>query len=149
MARLKDLPVRPGLTGNVVQEAYVKELYEVKTPEELKKFVTRWLPLYNLHSGRDVEFDKRAKDAKRFRISMKNLNNLRAGNIDFVTALDCIQKCRTDPGCAHQPHFSCEGAHIILPLVMMRAHSQSEYWGVSTDIALIQANGGLEALEGT
>jgi hypothetical protein len=61
-------------------------------------------------------------------------------------ALECIQACRTGP-CKHSTQFSCVGMHIILPQVFLMMEFVSQTYGVTTDLALIQMGGGLEALE--
>jgi hypothetical protein len=141
---LKDLPVQPTYTEDHVRETYVKELSEVTTPEQLWAFATRWRPLYLLTPKRRI--DKKKKDAKRFRITQKNMQSLISMNWDPKTALECIQVSR-EGHCKHAEQYSCPGLHIMVPEVLLHAQFVGQHFGVSTDLALIQMSGGMGALE--
>jgi len=143
---LKDLPLVPGCTANGIQDAYVSELKLVTTPEQLRAFTIRWAPLYRMTSK--VIIDKKEKNAQRFRISRNNLDRLIAGDYKAEVALECVLGSRGPTGCRHMRAFSCVGMHIVAPVVLIEAGGVARKYGVSTDLALIQMNGGLEALEG-
>jgi hypothetical protein len=127
-----------------VKEAYIAELKEVTTPEQLWAFAMRWRPLY-LMSRRD-KIDKKEKDAKRFRITQKSMQSLIHMDWKAKEALECLQASRTGH-CEHATQFSCVGMHIALPPVFLLAEFISSKYGVTTDLAIIQMGGGLEALE--
>jgi len=142
---LKELPIRPTpITANV-KEGYVKELEAVTTPEQLWEFAKRWRPLYLL--TRKPKINKKAKDAKRFRVSQNNMQNLISGAWDPKEALECVQVGRTGI-CKHARQYSCPGMHILVPEVLLLADAIGEKYGVTSDLALIQMGGGLEKLEG-
>jgi hypothetical protein len=142
---LKELPVVPELTSDNVRTAYASELAAVATPEQLWEFAKRWRPLYLL--SRKQKIDKKAKDAKRFRITQNNMQRLISMDWKPSEALECIRVSRAGP-CKHATQFSCVGAHIILPPVLLMAELISQKYGVTTDLALIQMSGGLERLDG-
>lgn len=141
---LKDLPVRPTPITDNVRDAYTTELKAVTTPKELWDFAMRWRPLYLM--TRKQKIDKKAKDAKRFRITQKNMQALISMSWDPKTALECIQVSR-EGVCKHARMYSCPGMHIMVPEILLHAEWASKKFGVTTDLALIQMNGGLEALE--
>jgi len=141
---LKDLPVLPGMITDNVSETYATELKAVTTPEQLWEFAKRWRPLYLLTKKQKI--NKKAKDAKRFRVSQNNMQNLISGAWDPKEALECVQVGRTGI-CKHARQYSCPGMHILVPEVLLLADAIGEKYGVTTDLALIQMNGGLEALE--
>lgn len=136
---LRDLPVVPTLGGDVVRNAYISELLLVTTPEALQAFVTRWKGLYNLRRPWAGDSNGMTEECRR---------NVAEGRISAQQALDCIVKSR-EGACEHAPQFSCEGAHIVLPDIFLAAEMVSSQYDVGTDLALIQTNGGLEALEGS
>jgi hypothetical protein len=142
---LKELPVVPTIDTDHVKEAYVSELAAVATPEQLWEFAKRWRPLYLL--SRKEKIDKKAKDARRFRITQNNMQRLISMDWKPKEAFECIQASRTGP-CKHVAQFSCVGAHIVLPPVLLMAHLIARKYGVTTDLALIQMSGGLERLDG-
>jgi hypothetical protein len=136
---LRALPVLPGMTTDRVREAYLSELILVTTPEAIKAFAARWRPLYIL--AKKQKIDKKAKDAKRFRITENNFLKLLHGVFDAEEALACLLANRT-AGCPHMNQYGCAGAHIILPTVFVQAEMVAKHYGVSTDLALVQMNGG-------
>lgn len=140
---LIDLPVRPSYTQDRIRDTYIAELQKVTTPEELTAFVTRWKPLFALTKKRP--FDKKAKDARRYRITQNNFERLLAGDYDPKVALDCIRISRTN-ACQHARSFSCPGMHIAVPEILLLAGFVAKKFGVSTDLALIQMNGGVGRL---
>lgn len=141
---LKMLPVAPSTNGGEnVKAAYVAELQAVTYPESLWEFVKRWLPLYVM--TRKTKIDKKGKDAKRFRMTQNSLQSLIDGTWDPKAALVCIEAGKTGL-CKHAKQFSCAGMHISAPLALLHADFVAEKYGVTTDIALIQINGGFGAL---
>lgn len=141
---LKDLPVRPTFTSNLVRETYVKELAAVETPEQLKTFILRWQPLYRL-----TPKEKKAegeKDAKRYRQTKNSFKKILKNEVDLSQALDCIQKSRKS-ACGHASSYSCPGMHLAAPTVLLYAAHVSDHFGVSEDLALIQLGGGIAAFE--
>jgi len=144
---LKDLPVKPDGMGasDTVVTAYLEELGAVATPEQLWEFAKRWRPLYLMTPKPRI--DKKAKNARRFRVTQNNMQSLLDGTWDPKTALQCLTISRTG-NCAHATQFSCVGMHIAVPLILIHADFISEKFGVPKDMALIQLCGGLEALEG-
>ena len=141
---LKDLPVQPGMTTDAVRDAYTAELKAVTTPKELWDFAMRWRPLYLMTPKRRI--NKKEKDAKRFRITQKNMQSLISMDWDPTVALACIQASR-EGVCKHAKQYSCPGTHILVPEILLHAEFIGQKFGVATDLALIQMNGGLEALE--
>ena len=141
---LKELPVRPTPVTDNVKEAYIKELAAVTTSYQLGEFAKRWRPLYLL--SRKEKVNKKAKDAKRYRITQNNMQKLISGNWNPEVALKCIQDRRTGT-CQHAHQYACPGMHILLPPVFLLAEFISDKYGVTTDLALIQMGGGLERLE--
>ncbi len=143
---LRNLPVTPGADGEDgrVKEAYTSELKAVTSPEQLWEFAKRWRPLYLM--TRKKKIDKKAKDAKRFRISQNNMQALINGTWDPRVAFQCIQEGRTGI-CKHARMYACPGSHILAPLILMYASFIAKEYGVSTDIALIQLGGGMGKLE--
>lgn len=134
------------MTGEEVSKAYTTEILEVRSPEQLKVFTERWRPLYLL--TRKQKIDKKAKDAKRFRITQNNMQELINGTYNPTVAWECIVVARTTNGvCKHASQYSCPGMHILVPMVLMEADFVSQKYGVPPDLALIQMHGGLEALE--
>jgi hypothetical protein len=147
---LSRLPVTPGFDTDNVSDSYIAELRGVATPEELLAFTARWAPLYSLSRARP--FDRKAKDAKRFRVTQKNQQRLLAGDFDAVEALECIKQSRKredreDNTCKHARMYSCVGMHIMTPSVLIDAFLVARRYGVSTDLALVQMHGGVAALE--
>lgn len=136
---LRALPVLPGMTTDRVRDAYVSELSAVTTPETLRAFVMRWRPLYVLAKKKKI--DKKAKGAKRFKITESNFRKLLRGDYNAEEAFACLQKNRAD-GCPHMKQFGCVGSHVILPTVFVQVEMVSQHYGVSTDLALVQMNGG-------
>jgi hypothetical protein len=141
---LRDLPVRPGDATEAVKSAYVAELQAVATPDQLRAFTSRWRPLYQLTKKRPI--DEKTEGAQRLQATQHNLEQLIAGEYDPVEALECIQATRAE-GCKHKGQFACPGLHIVLPLVLMAASRIAAEYKVTTDVALIQMNGGFSALE--
>lgn len=140
---LKGLPVQPGIY-DYVRTAYVEELKAVKEPFQLKAFTDRWQPLYALTKFEPI--DKKAKGAKRYRISDNNVRCLIVGDYNNFEAFKCIEISRTGL-CKHANQYSCPGMNIILPPVLYEADVHAEHYGVTSDIALIQSHGGYRALE--
>lgn len=142
---LKDLPVQPSVMGSdLVATAYTTELKEVTTPDALKAFVERWKALYML--TRERKIDKKGKDAKRFRISFKNLKRMIVGDFNATEALECIAAGRGG-ACKHSSQYSCAGMHILCPLILVQMLQIADHFGVTVDIAMIQAFGGMGALD--
>ena len=141
---LKELPVVPTETTDNVKEAYIKELAAVTTPTQLWEFAKRWRPLYLL--SRKEKFDRKGKDAKRYRLTQKNMQKLISGDWDPVKALVCVNANKTG-ACGHLTQFGCVGAHIGFPPVFLIVELIAQKYGVATDLALIQLGGGLERLE--
>lgn len=142
---LKDLPVQPDPNGGeLVKTAYVTELKAVASPEQLWEFAKRWRPLYLLTWKEKI--DKKAKDAKRFRISQKNMQALISGTWDPRVAFECVQAGRTGV-CKHARMYSCPGMHISVPIVLLQTDFVAKRYGVPSDIALIQLHGGMGRLE--
>ncbi len=142
---LKDLPVLPTFVEDKVRSAYVEELRKVETAQGLRDFHKRWVPLFQLRH-RPIKFDKKEKDARRFRLTADKLNNVKTGNMDFDKTLACIKIMLGGGVCHHMHEFSCEGGHMVIPQVLLEAQGVAEYFGVSSDLALIQMNGGMAAL---
>lgn len=141
---LKDLPIVPTFDGDTVIPGYVEELSKVTTAQELVAFVDRWRPLFLL--TRKFPIDKKEKHAKRWRISQNNLQHLINGTFDPNDALSCIQLGRTTI-CRHAQQYSCPGMHLLAPEVLLQVTAVAKTYGVGSDTALIQMNGGMEALE--
>lgn len=142
---LKDLPVKPSLSGDdIVATAYTTELKEVTTPEALKAFVERWKPLYML--TREKKINKKGKDAKRYRVSMNNLKRMIVGDFDAEEALKCVAECRKGP-CKHATQYSCPGMHILCPVIFVQLLQVADHFGVTMDIAMIQAFGGVGVVD--
>lgn len=142
---LRTLPVTPHIGGEEVSKAYTTEILAVRSPEELRTFTERWRPLYMLTKKQKI--DKKAKDAKRYRITQNNMQELINGTFNAVVAWECIVVARTTNGvCKHATQFSCPGMHILVPMVLMEADYVATKYGVAPDLALIQMHGGLEAL---
>jgi hypothetical protein len=142
---LKDLPVRPTLTGDEVRGGYVAELKAVTTPAELWAFAMRWRPLFLLTRKRKI--DRKAKDAKRFRLTQKNMQALISMDWKPEGVFECVQSSR-EGVCKHASQFSCVGMHILLPEILLQADFVAKHYGVGSDLALIQMNGGQERLDG-
>lgn len=142
---LKDLPLSPSGDGeDVITPGYVAELAQVTSVQELLTFVDRWRPL--LMMPRKFPINKKEKHAKRWRISQNNLQRLINGDFDPKEALSCIQLGRTSI-CRHSLQYSCPGMHLLAPEVLLQAMTIAKTYGVTPDLALIQMNGGLAALE--
>ncbi len=137
---LKALPVLPGNTTDRVKEAYVAELRLVTDVEMLGMFLHRWRPLYLL--TKKQAFNRKAKNAKRYRFSENNLVRLIRGEAPLKEVLECVQLNRTDQGCKHIRQYSCPGAHVLVPPILMQVDWVSRHYGISTDLALVQMNGG-------
>ena len=127
-----------------MKTAYLSELQRVTSPEQLWEFAKRWRPLYLL--TRKEKIDKKAKDAKRFRISQNNMQALISGTWDPRVAFECVQAGKTGV-CKHAKMYSCPGMHIMVPLVLMHVDFVADKYDVPTDIALIQLGGGMGKLE--
>lgn len=142
---LKDLPVQPDdRGGDVVAAAYVAERDCIATPAELRTFALRWKALYAL-SMRPL--NARTRRSRRRRWTEYRLRSLVGGNFDAEAAFACFQIMRTGSACLHARRYSCEAMDVMMPPALLQAHLLAEGFGVSSDIALIQANGGLGALE--
>lgn len=144
---LRDLPVRPTITQNLVRETYVEELLKVQSPEELLAFVKRWQPLFFLRRNRRP-IDKKMKDAKRYRLTEKYFQQMRALEFSPERVLKCIARNRLpEEHCPHITMYSCEAAHLLVPQVLSDADAIAEKYGVGSDLVLIQQNGGMGVWE--
>lgn len=143
---ITDIPVHPGMASDKVKEAYLSEKKAITTPEELRAFVIRWKPIFEV--ANPAERKGGEEDAERYRLTQKNQEALVSGEYDAAEALECLKLSPTEKGCSHLQHFSCPGAHIALPLFFMQAEAVSHHFGVPTDIAIIQIHGGMEAWGG-
>lgn len=141
---LLQLPIIPTLAGDTVRDTYVSELRSVTTPNQLQEFVKRWEAVYHLKRVK-LDFDKKAKDAKKYRLTEMKFQNLINGKVDFWKAMRCIQMNR-EGSCPHMALYTCEGGHILLPVQLIIADLVGQKYGVGSDLALIQANGGLAVL---
>lgn len=141
---LKDLPILPTLAGEEVREGYAAELKAVTSPTLLWEFTMRWRPLYLLTRKRRI--GKQEKNAKRFKITQKHMQNLISGTWNREEAFACIQASR-EGVCKHAQQYSCVGVHILIPEILLQADFVAKQFGVGSDLALIQMHGGLGALE--
>lgn len=154
---LKDLPVIPGMISETVQGTYVKDIHAVQDAAQLKTHAEKWMALFQLEidSGRLAQI-KDPHGWVRSGKTRRSYTDIIEGKVNYEEAFQCLKKGRVPVGsavmegevCEHAPHFSCAGMHFALPLPLMNALFVAEKYGVTTDLALIQANGGLETLEG-
>lgn len=147
---LKTLPVEPDERGgDQVQAAYLTERNEISSEEELLLFIVRWGPLYEMALGRVLVPSPGESEPVSLRKSrtQEEYNKLvTPEKVPLKETWACIQVLRTGSACEHSENFSCCGMHVMVPLPLMEAVITAEHYGVPTDLALIQLNGGFGAL---
>ncbi len=130
---LRDLPVKPTMTENHIRDTYIAERNAIQTEDDLRSFTKRWKAIWVLHSGRNLTNEE------------KSIIN---GTYDATPSLKCLKICLQKDVCEHaSTGVSCVGMHLSLPITLMMAEFISQHFGVTTDIAIIQANGGMGELE--
>ena len=153
--RLKDLPIVPDDSGlDRIGNIYTSERNKVRSQEDLRKFVKRWRAIWGIRlRGNDKELT-----SEEFQLI--------ECSFDIEAAWNCLSIYRSkihlrehrkkrirkkyqknQPHCGHT-RPSCFGMHIMLPPNLLHAYLIGNHYGVSVDIALIQAAGGFGELPG-
>ena len=142
---LRDLPVVPDIYSDSVRDTYIWERAFIGNTNELKAFTKRWRPLYKL---KPVVVDP--ESPPEVQKTMRNMQALADGTWwrgDFWVVWDHLNTLRGGADCGCGPTGSCVAMHIMLPVPLLRAHMVGSHFGVTTNLALIQDNGGVGELE--
>lgn len=137
MTTLRDLPIRPTFTEDVIRENYVTELKEATDVPKLRAFLDRWNAIFRLnHQGR-MDLEPYVK-----------LGDKTYTDEELAEALECMKKCKKG-ACEHcvTGSHGCIGVNILVPPLLISAEIAGNHFGVSTDLAIIQMNGGMGELD--
>jgi len=141
-ALLTDLPASMRIDCEGEAEgigAYVRELGDVHTENDLELFTAKWKALWMLPYGR--------KDAQGNRVGLSETEESIVYNTyDKAEALNCITEGRQH-ACSHVENGNhCVGIDILLPPIFFVCSLLSEKYGCPVAVSLIQLQKSLDNL---
>lgn len=125
---LLSLPVLPPYRddgGDIITDAYLAELNEVKTTDELEAFVNRWRNLWLLRHPADTAPLLPAEE------SLVNLT------FDRQAVLDFLGRRKDDSLDFEDPNVEVM-CNLVLPFNMLTAFRLSHHYGVGTDLGMVR-----------
>lgn len=125
---LLDLPVYPVdrdscCASSLISDSYLKERDEIKSGEELQKFVSRWRNMWLLTG----DYDKLTEEEKRL------IDN----DMEHDSVYAQLLRIKEDDHDFNDINVKIM-SHIAVPIPMLEAHRVSNHYGVGHDLGMVR-----------